>query len=286
MTRRRPGPLGFLAATALLAAAPLSAQSSPDAMPNPQPVDVMLVGADVQLALRSGTRGTRAPIHLQLKRAGSARRGGKATGPLPVTLRVDFAPAMAFATAADSMLARKDGPARGDSLVATLAGDGGTLALVRLPDDGKKAAYRLHVATAAGTTTAVPDEPEATAIALFLRDLGERLDPEAAPDYSRTFERESQVDKPVVPAPGGCQPLYPETLRRERAAGEVVASFVVSSIGIPDPATFKAIRATHPDFEKSVRASLGCMRFLPAELRGRPVRKRVMQPFTFSVVGR
>lgn len=270
----------------LLAGAPLAAQQAPDAMPNPQPVDLMLVGADVELGLRSATRGTAAPIHVSLKRSSSARRGGKSTGPLPVTLRAEHAPARDFAAVADSIVAREAGPAPGDSLVATLAGDGGTLALVRLPDEKKQPAFRLHVVTAAGTTTVVPDAAEAKGIADFLRDLGDRLDPDGKSDYARTYERETQVDKPVVPAPGGCGPRYPEEMRQKNIKGQVVASFVVSSIGTADPSTFKALRATHPAFEAAVRAALPCMRFVPAELRGRPVRKRVTQPFTFDIAGR
>lgn len=281
--------LALVALASLAAARTLHAQvpaSVVDSIPGTTPATRMLVGADVQLALRTGDRGTPAPIHLILARATKARRGPRGTGVLPTRMRAEHAPARAFAASAMPIVERESGPRKGDTLVATLTGIDGTLAFVRLRDMGKKKpAYRVHLTTAAGTTTAVPDAAEAKMLVQFIGDLGERLDPAGTPDYARLYERDTEVDKPVVPAPGSCSPHYPESLRRSRTQGEVQAQFVVSSVGLADAATFKVLRSSHREFEGEVRTSLRCFRYLPAELRGRPVRMRVQQPFTFQIVG-
>jgi TonB family protein len=245
----------------------------------------MVIGADVEIALRTGERGTPAPIHAMLVRAKSVRRGAPGTGTFPARLRVEHAPARAFAAAATPIVERKAGPAQGEApLVATLTGTDGTLTLLRLPDAGKKQpAYQLLLTTPSDTTTAVPDEAEARVLVHFFGDLGERLDPDGKPDLARIYERATQVDWPAMSAPGGCAPKYPERLRRADVEGQVRAQFVVTSIGRVDPTTFKAVRSTHRKFEGAVRDALPCLRYRPAELRGQPVRMRVQQPFTFRM---
>ena len=94
---------------------------------------------------------------------------------------------------------------------------------------------------------------------------------------------EFQVEKPVLPAPGGCNPRYPVELRTAGTNGEVVGLFVVDTAGLVEPATFRVIRSSHGAFTTSVREALACMRFQPATIKGRRVRQWVQQPFTFEV---
>lgn len=281
--------LPLLASVAIVAATPVHVRAQGAPVPAPALPDSMLEASDAlwigdaTLQLRSGARGTTAPIGVRLVRSSRPRRGPRVTGPLPAMVRLGYAAALAFAGSADSLLARTEGPAGRDSLVATLAGVAGTLRFVRRADDDRRPTYGVVLATPAGMTATTLDSGEARAFVLRMRDLGERLDPDATPDYARVHERATQVDKPVVPAPGGCQPQYPEALRREGTTGEVLMQFVVSSVGVVHMESVKVLRSSHAGFEAAVRASLGCMRFLPAELRGRTVRSMVQQPFTFAI---
>lgn len=94
---------------------------------------------------------------------------------------------------------------------------------------------------------------------------------------------EAQVDRPVVSAPGSHGPSYPELLRSAGVEGTVLAQFVVDTTGRADPASFSALRSDNALFTAAVRAALGRMRFIPAEVGGRKVPQLVQQPFQFTV---
>ncbi len=94
---------------------------------------------------------------------------------------------------------------------------------------------------------------------------------------------ELQVEKPVVLAPGASGPTYPDMLRSAGIEGVVLAQFVVDSTGRADVSTFKALNSDHALFTAAVRAALGRMRFIPAEVGNRKVAQLVQQPFQFSV---
>ncbi len=94
---------------------------------------------------------------------------------------------------------------------------------------------------------------------------------------------EFQVEKPVVPAPGGCQPRYPDMLRSANVEGEVLAQFVVDTTGRADMSTFKVLKSSHDLFTNSVRAALPNMRFYAAEIGGRKVKQLVQMPFQFTL---
>ena len=95
---------------------------------------------------------------------------------------------------------------------------------------------------------------------------------------------ETQVEKPVMPAPGSPAPRYPELLKSAGVEGEVVASFVVDSAGRADPATFRILKSANALFDAAVKAALPAMRFIPAEVGGRKVKQQVQQPFVFAIV--
>ena len=192
--------LAHLAALTV-AIAPAGAQSPSARVPRDSSaprLEATIAAGEAQLQLRATARGTTTPILIAVRRAPSPR-GDAVTGPVPAELHLEHAPALAFGVAAESLALRKDGPAKGDSAVVTLAGADGSLALVRLPDVKKKAAWRAHLTTVQGTTTVSLGDPEATQLALSLRDLGERLDPMATLDFARVHERGTQVDEPVEP---------------------------------------------------------------------------------------
>src|SRR5215207_5749404 len=94
---------------------------------------------------------------------------------------------------------------------------------------------------------------------------------------------EFQVEKPVVAAPGSCQPKYPEMLRSAGVGGEVQAQFVVDTTGRVEQKSFKVLKSDNELLTGAVRSALSCLRFLPAEAGGRRVRQLVQQPYSFNV---
>ena len=92
-----------------------------------------------------------------------------------------------------------------------------------------------------------------------------------------------QVEKPVAPIPGTGAPRYPDILRSAGVEGEVLAQFVVDTLGRVDISSYKVIRTSHELFAASLRAALPAMRFMPAEVGGRKVKQLVQQPFVFAL---
>lgn len=97
---------------------------------------------------------------------------------------------------------------------------------------------------------------------------------------------EFQVTKPVRQAPGSKSPVYPPELKMAGTQGEVLAQFVVDTLGEPLVTSFKVLRSSHGLFTESVRTALPEMRFVPAEMNGRKVRQLVQQPFVFAIAGK
>ena len=92
---------------------------------------------------------------------------------------------------------------------------------------------------------------------------------------------DSQVEKPVVQAPGSPAPRYPDELRTTRIQGEVLARFVVDTLGRVEPGSFEVLKASNARLSQAVRDALPSMRFVPAEVSGHKVRQVVQQPFMF-----
>jgi protein TonB len=74
-------------------------------------------------------------------------------------------------------------------------------------------------------------------------------------------------------------------LRAAGIQGEVIAQFVVDTMGKADMRTFKALRSTHLDFTFEVRSAVVNMDFYPATLGGKKVRQVVQMPFSFCLDG-
>jgi TonB family protein len=94
---------------------------------------------------------------------------------------------------------------------------------------------------------------------------------------------EFQVEKVASQLPGSRPPIYPEALRARWIEGQVLLQYVVDTLGRVEPGTIRALRSTHPEFERAVREALPFMRFNAAEIAGRKVRQLVQQPFTFNI---
>ena len=65
---------------------------------------------------------------------------------------------------------------------------------------------------------------------------------------------------------GNPAPVYPPMLRSANVEGEVLAQFVVDTLGRVDTTTLHILRSTHDLFSSAVKASLAEMRFTPAEV--------------------
>jgi len=94
---------------------------------------------------------------------------------------------------------------------------------------------------------------------------------------------DSEVEKPVVMAPGARGPPYPDMLRTAGIEGTVLAQFVVDTTGRAEMSTFKVLKSDNDLFSNAVKNALQRMRFLPAEVGGRKVKQLVEQPFQFSL---
>ena len=94
---------------------------------------------------------------------------------------------------------------------------------------------------------------------------------------------EFQVEKPVQALPGGSSPRYPDILRQAGVEGEVLAQFVVDTMGRAELPSYKVLKTTHELFGTAVKNALPGMRFIPAEVGGRKVRQLVQQPFSFAI---
>ena len=94
---------------------------------------------------------------------------------------------------------------------------------------------------------------------------------------------EFQVEKPVLARENNPQPRYPEMLRTGGIEGEVLAQFVVDTLGRAEMGTFKVLKESHPLFTTAVRQALPQYRFYAAETGGRKVKQLVQMPFNFTL---
>jgi periplasmic protein TonB len=96
------------------------------------------------------------------------------------------------------------------------------------------------------------------------------------------------VDRAVVSVANNPSPRYPEMLRDAGVEGQVLAQFVVDTLGRVDMRSFRVLAADHDLFADAVRLTVPRMRFLPAEVgvqsgRPRKVPQLVQMPFSFSI---
>jgi protein TonB len=92
-----------------------------------------------------------------------------------------------------------------------------------------------------------------------------------------------QVERQASLAPGNAPPRYPELLRSSGVAGRVIAQFIVDEQGRAEEASVRFLHSDNQLFQSAVRAALGRMRFIPAQVGGRNVRQLVQMPFVFTL---
>ena len=106
--------------------------------------------------------------------------------------------------------------------------------------------------------------------------------PVAKPEGDQPYF-EFMVEKPVAEMSNTQRPRYPDILKSAGVEGEVLAQFVVDTMGRVEPGSFKVLKTSHALFETAVRAALPGMRFIPAEVGNKRVRQLVQQPFIFAI---
>jgi TonB family protein len=92
-----------------------------------------------------------------------------------------------------------------------------------------------------------------------------------------------QVDQMVERYASSAAPIYPPELESRRVEGQVVAAYVVDTVGRVDTTTIRVLGSDHPRFSESVRTALTEARFRPAKRGGQSVRQLVQQRFRFKV---
>jgi len=97
---------------------------------------------------------------------------------------------------------------------------------------------------------------------------------------------EFQVTKPVRPLPNMKGPVYPRDLRAAGVTGEVLAQFIVDTLGQPVMTSYKVLRSSHELFTNAVHDAVEKTTYQPAELNGKKVRQLVQQPFAFAIAGK
>jgi len=89
-----------------------------------------------------------------------------------------------------------------------------------------------------------------------------------------------QVESPVR-IKEAVAPQYPEQLKSQKVAGEVIVQFVVNETGEPIMSTFKVLKSNENAFSDSVKRAVAVMTFYAAVFQGRNVKQLVQVPFKF-----
>jgi protein TonB len=92
-----------------------------------------------------------------------------------------------------------------------------------------------------------------------------------------------EVDTAVVRSASSAAPAYPMKLLEAHIMGYVQAQYVVDTTGFADTSSFRAIKATNPEFVTAVKDALPYMRFRPAKIGQAKVRQLVEQQFSFKI---
>lgn len=106
---------------------------------------------------------------------------------------------------------------------------------------------------------------------------------EASPVPTKETYSVLEVDEAPIVLSTKVTPRYPDILRASGVEGEVVAEFVVDTLGRADLSSFHTLRETHSLFTAAVKAALSQMRFTPARMGEHKVQTRVQMPFSFKI---
>jgi TonB family protein len=91
-----------------------------------------------------------------------------------------------------------------------------------------------------------------------------------------------EVDTPARIERDTFAPVYPDSLWKAGAGGQVMAEVVVDTFGRPEMDFFSVVSASHVEFGEAVRQALARARFAPAMKGGRRVRQLVHLPTHFD----
>ena len=117
----------------------------------------------------------------------------------------------------------------------------------------------------------------------FTRRSDGPLAPTAIPSAGTQIYETHYVDEPIIPLRDNTPPRYPATLRSLGLPGEVIARFVVDTLGRTERESIVIITSAHDLFAASVREALLRAHFVPARVRGRAVRQLAEQRFVFNL---
>jgi len=149
-----------------------------------------------------------------------------------------------------------------------------------LESRGRMRTWRVAASTAACVMTAV--------VAWTAPIAGQTPTPRPADTTARPRQVaepyfEFQVEKPVQFASSSGHPTYPAELKAAKVSGEVLAQFVVDTLGYVQLSTYKVLKSDHQLFTEAVKNALPTLRYTPAEIGGRKVKQLVQQSFTFAM---
>jgi F0F1-type ATP synthase membrane subunit c/vacuolar-type H+-ATPase subunit K len=96
---------------------------------------------------------------------------------------------------------------------------------------------------------------------------------------------DAAVDEDAKPASDNRAPEFLRALREWGVRGRVAAQFVVDADGHVDPRTLRILAATDPQLAASVSETLPTWRYVPARVKGEPVRQLVRIVFDFRMAG-
>jgi TonB family protein len=146
----------------------------------------------------------------------------------------------------------------------------------RAPRSGEVGAIRRELQA----TRQRPNSLEKEARALAATEIG------GEQPTRKTAQNPPVIDaansKPPVLLPNSRLPKYPAVLRGGGITGRVLVEFVVDSNGRADVGTFRVLKSDNELFTMAVREVLPELMFLPAEVHGRKVSRRLQLPFNFT----
>jgi len=101
-------------------------------------------------------------------------------------------------------------------------------------------------------------------------------------DATLVYE-EGTVERTASPSAANRAPDYPREMVNRGIEARFHVLFVIDTIGRVEGATIEMPPSVHARFAKAVLDVIVDWHFSPAEVRGRPVRQRVDQPFVFQI---
>ena len=210
----------------------------------------------------------------------------------PDRMSVPMLETAALAPVDSSSFRQAPGPRFDGELVILLDGKGRAtdIRIEGSPDADELLPELAAAARRADSAGAFPSSPSGAATEIRARvfGTGSQVPPPRDPG-ARVFTVAEltlpvmRLEVPALAVAGAGAPNYPSHLKRMDIQGETTLDFVVDATGRAVPATARTVRASHPDFAKTVMAALPRMRFIPGRIAGCPVASWVRQHFEFRL---